>query len=130
MMWTVETTEMSTYDIDEPEIAPVKEEIGTRAWRARRATSRFLGRALASGLKLSAASGAAMLLASKLRSGSPWTGVNALATVIRRGPRRAKRFDRTAAVAGAAVLAAGVFVVASLYQGARSITGGRLRRLT
>jgi hypothetical protein len=128
MMWTVETTELSTYDIDEPSIPPVKEQIGTRAWRTRRATSRFLGQALASGLKLSAASGAAMLLASKLRSGSPWTGINALATTIGRGPRRAKRFDKVAALAGAGLLAAGFFLISSLYQGTRSITGGRLRR--
>lgn len=67
---------------------------------------------------MSVACGATMMVASQLRSGSPWAGLNAMATAVGLGPKKAKkakkRFDMTATIAGAGVLAAGFLVYASL----------------
>ena len=103
-------------------VPPIKETIGTQGWRARRA----VGRSFSSALMLSAACGAALLVASRVRTGSPWLGLNSLATVSGLGPRKTrKRFDMSATIAGAGVLAAGILVLAGLYQGTLVATGKR-----
>ena len=67
-----------------------------------------------------------MMVASQLRSGSPWAGLNAMATAVGLGPKKAKkRFDMTATIAGAGVLAAGFLVYASLYEGTLAASGKR-----
>lgn len=107
-------------------IPPIKTEIGTRAWRARRSTTRFMGRTFGSALAMSAACGAAMLVASQLRNGSPWAGLNAMATAVGLGPKRArKRFDASATLAGAGVLVGGFVLYAALYEGSLMATGKR-----
>lgn len=106
-------------------LPPIKTTIGTRGWRARRHTTRFMGSSLGSALVLSVACGAGLLLASQLRSGSPWTGLNVLASAAGKGARRPKRFDATRTLTGVGLLAAGLFVVSSLYQGGRLATGRR-----
>lgn len=100
-------------------IPPIKTTIGTRAWRARRGTTQFVGSTLGSALALSVACGAGVLLASQLRSGSPWTGLNVIASAAGKSPRRSKRYDATRTLLGAGLLAAGLVVIASVYQGAR-----------
>ncbi len=103
-------------------LPPIKETIGTQGWRARRA----VGRSFSSALTLTMACGATLLVASRLRTGSPWLGLNALATAAGLGPRKAKRrFDMSATLAGAGLLAAGMFVLAGLYQGTLVATGKR-----
>lgn len=106
-------------------LPPIKTTIGTRGWRARRQTTRFVGSSVSSALVLSVACGAGLLLASQLRSGSPWTGLNVLASAAGRGARRPKRFDTAKTLTGAGLLAAGLLLVASLYQGGRLATGRR-----
>jgi hypothetical protein len=103
-------------------LPPIKETIGTQGWRARRA----VGRSFSSALALSAACGATMIVASHLRTGSPWFGLNAMATVAGLGPRKAKkRFDMSATLVGAGLLAAGMLVLAGLYQGTLVASGKR-----
>lgn len=103
-------------------LAPIKETIGGRGARARR----LVGRSLGSALAMSVACGATMMVASQLRSGSPWAGLNAMATAVGLGPKKAKkRFDMAATIAGAGVLAAGFLVYASLYEGALAASGKR-----
>lgn len=106
-------------------LPPIKETIGTPAWRARRVAGRTFGSALA----MTVACGATMLVASQLRSGSPWASLNAMASAVGLGPRRAKkRFDMTTTLAGAGVLAAGFLAYAALYQGTLAATGRSGRR--
>ena len=92
-------------------LAPIKETFGGRGARARR----LVGRSLGSALAMSVACGATMMVASRLRSGSPWAGLNAMATAVGLGPKKAKkRFDMTATIAGAGVLAVGLLVYEGL----------------
>ena len=103
-------------------LPPIKETIGTPGWHARRA----VGRSFSSALTMSIAAGATMLVASHLRTGSPWLGLNTMATVLGLGPRKAKkRFDMGATLGAAGVLAAGMLVLAGLYQGALTATRRR-----
>lgn len=98
-------------------IPPIKETIGTSGWRARRVVRRSFG----SALTMSIACGATMLVASQLRSGSPWAGLNAVAAAVGLGPRKAKkRFDTSTTLAAAGALTAGFLVLAGLYQTARA----------
>jgi hypothetical protein len=107
-------------------IPPIKETIGTRGWRARRSGTRFVGRTIASTLAMTVACGATMLISSKLRSGSPWAGLNAMATAIGLGPRRARKtFDGMTTLAGAGVLAAGLLGYAVIYETVLAATGRR-----
>ena len=103
-------------------IPPIKTTIGTRSWRARRTATRMASRTISSTLVLSLVSGAAMLLASQVRSGSPWTGLNGVAVALGLGPRHAKRrFDANATLVGAGALAAGLLLFAALCQGTRAV---------
>lgn len=112
MMSSTDAVEVIVYD----DLPPIKETIGTSGWRARR----FVGRSLGSALAMSIATGATMMLASKLRSGSPWSGLNTMSGALRLGPKKAKkRFDVRATMAGAGVLLAGFAVLAGLYRAAR-----------
>jgi hypothetical protein len=102
---------------------PIKMTIGTPAWRARRATSRYLGRTVSSTLALSAASAAALLVASQVRLGSPWMGLNMIAEAAGVGAVRARkrpRFDAGATLAGAGVVALGLFAIAAAFEGIRA----------
>ena len=101
-------------------IPPIKETIGTRRWRARRATARYLGQTIGSTLAMSAAFAIASLVTSHVRSGSPWAGLNGMAVAAGVGRRRARgRFESSTTLAGLGVLAAGVLAVAAVYQGIR-----------
>jgi hypothetical protein len=112
-------------------IPPIKETIGTPGWRARRSGMRLFGRTIGSTLAMTAACGATMLIASQLRSRTPWAGFNAMATAVGLGPRRArKHFDGTTTVAGLGVLAAGFLAYAVVYEGALAAAGRRRSLLT
>ncbi|MDB4934402.1 MAG: hypothetical protein JWP87_1374 [Labilithrix sp.] len=113
-------------------LPPIKETIGRRSWFGRRRSAPgFIGRTIGSTLAMTVACGATMLVASQLRSGSPWGGLNAMATAVGLGPRRArKRFDRSATLAGAGVLAAGLLAYAIIYEGVLSATGRRRSLMT
>ena len=101
-------------------IPPIKTTIGTRGWRARRATSRYVGQTMSSALTMSAGSTIATLLVSQLRARSPWAGLNALARLFGLGRTRARgRFESSTTLAGVAVLAGGFLALAALYQGIR-----------
>jgi len=103
-------------------IPAIKTTIGSSSWRARRTASMVVGRTIGSTVVLSLAGGAAMLVASRLTSGSPWTGLNGVAALVGLGSRRAKRrFDASATLVGAGVLAAGLLLFASLFQGTRTM---------
>jgi hypothetical protein len=125
-MTTSETGSMTSSGIP-----PIKETIGSKGWRARRNATRIFGRTLGSTLAMTAACGATMLVASQLRSGSPWAGLNAMATAVGLGPRRArKHFDGATTLAGAGVLAAGFLAYAVVYEGVLAATGRRRSLLT
>jgi hypothetical protein len=122
MMTTTTTTTTEAAERASYGLPPIKETIGGRGWRARRLAGRSFGSALA----MSVACGATMMIASQLRSGSPWAGLNAMATAVGLGPRKAKkRFDMTATIAGAGVLAAGFVVFAGLYEATLEASGKR-----
>jgi hypothetical protein len=123
------TTEQSA--TSESGIPPIKETIGTPAWRARRGATRYLGRSLGSALTMSAMTAASMLIASQLRSGTPWAGLNAMAGAVGLGPKRPrKRFDQNATVAGAGLLFAGFLALGAIYEGSLMATKRRRSLMT
>ena len=82
-----------------------------------------VARGLTSGATMAAATATTMMIASSLARGSPWAGLNVMATTIGVGGRRAPvRFDPQATPAGLAVLIGGLLAWGLLYEGALAAT--------
>lgn len=83
-------------------------------------------RGLGTGAVLAASTAAAMMIAGRLERGSPWVGVNALASAVGAGGRRVRnRFDPVATPVGLAILAGGLLALGFVYE---RVAATRLRR--
>ncbi|WP_437573185.1 hypothetical protein [Sorangium sp. So ce887] len=111
-----------------PEAVP-----GAAAQRPQQGTrmSEIVTRGLRTGAVLTAATMCTMMAASTLKRGSPWASMNAMATAVGLGGRRASdRFDPVVTPAGVAVLAGGLLVWGIGYEKALDATGRRSSPLT
>ncbi|WP_148313927.1 hypothetical protein [Sorangium cellulosum] len=93
--------------------------------------SEIVTRGLRTGAALTAATMCTMMAASTLKRGSPWASMNAMATAVGLGGRRASdRFDPVVTPAGVAVLAGGLLAWGIGYEKALDATGKRSSPLT
>ncbi|WP_437331451.1 hypothetical protein [Sorangium sp. So ce394] len=93
--------------------------------------SEIVTRGLRTGAALTAATMCTMMAASTLKRGSPWASMNAMATAVGLGGRRASdRFDPVVTPAGVAVLAGGLLAWGIGYEKALDATGKRSNPLT
>ncbi|XXX72056.1 hypothetical protein WMF30_30860 [Sorangium sp. So ce134] len=93
--------------------------------------SEIVTRGLRTGAVLTAATMCTMMAASTLKRGSPWASMNAMATAIGLGGRRASdRFDPVVTPAGVAVLAGGLLAWGIGYEKALDAAGRRSSPLT
>ncbi|WP_437949176.1 hypothetical protein WME98_52865 [Sorangium sp. So ce296] len=93
--------------------------------------SEIVTRGLRTGAALTAATMCTMMAASTLKRGSPWASMNAMATAVGLGGRRASdRFDPVVTPAGVAVLAGGLLAWGIGYEKALDATGKRSGPLT
>ncbi|WP_437312737.1 hypothetical protein [Sorangium sp. So ce385] len=93
--------------------------------------SEIVTRGLRTGAAMTAATMCTMMAASTLRRGSPWASMNAMATAVGLGGRRASdRFDPVVTPAGIAVLAGGLLAWGIGYEKALDATGKRSSPLT
>src|SRR4051794_34075564 len=89
-----------------------------------------LTKGLTTGATMAAATAATMMVASSLRLGSPWAGLNAMAGAVGAGGRRPRAcFDARVTPIGLAVLAGGLLAWGMAYEGALS-AGHRRSDLT
>lgn len=78
------------------------------------------------GASLVAATTAAMMVSSFIARGSPWAGLNAMATAIGAGGRRASdRFNRAQTPTGLGLLTGGLLAWGVLYEGALALSHRR-----
>lgn len=85
-------------------------------------------RGLKTGVALTAASGATMMISSALERGSPWAGLNAMATAVGVRKRRfGARFDADVTPLGMALLTGGLLAWGIAYEGALGAVGRRSR---
>ncbi len=111
-----------------PEASP-----GAAAQRPQQGTrmGEIVTRGLRTGAVLTAATMCTMMAASTLKRGSPWASMNAMATAVGLGGRRASdRFDPVVTPAGVAVLAGGLLVWGIGYEKALDAAGRRSSPLT
>jgi|GEM_PF-3862142 len=107
-------------------VPKIKESIGVQSWKTERNVASVALRSIVTGVAMSAACGAAMLVSGAARSGSPWAGINSMATAFGIGPKRApKRFAGATSVAAAAILVGGLIGMAAVYEGALVATRKR-----
>jgi hypothetical protein len=80
---------------------------------------------------MAAATAAAMAAASWIERGSPWAGLNAMATAVGAGGRRARDgFEPGVTPAGLAALTAGLLGWGVIYEAALAATGWRRSPVT
>ncbi|WP_104982774.1 hypothetical protein [Sorangium cellulosum] len=118
-----------------PEAAPLPPEAPPRAAaqppREAARMREIVTRGLRTGAVMTAATMCTMMAASTLKRGSPWASMNAMATAVGLGGRRASdRFDPVVTPAGIAVLAGGLLVWGIGYEKALDATRQRSSALT
>ncbi|WP_437805784.1 hypothetical protein [Sorangium sp. So ce1078] len=107
-----------------PRAAAQRPQQGTRM-------SEIVTRGLRTGAVLTAATMCTMMAASTLKRGSPWASMNAMATAVGLGGRRASdRFDSVVTPAGVAVLAGGMLAWGIGYEKALDAAGRRSSPIT
>jgi PfpI family intracellular protease len=85
-------------------------------------------RGLRTGAALTLATTATMMAASAARGGSPWAGLNAMATALQPKRRRIRnRFDANATPLGWLALSGGLLAWGLAFEGAHEVTGRRNR---
>lgn len=88
-------------------------------------------RGLITGAVLAASTAGVMMIASRVESGSPWAGLNAMATAVGVGERPLRdRFDAAVTPVGIAVLTGGLLAWGVAYEGALAATHRRGGLLT
>ncbi len=80
--------------------------------------SSVLTRALSTTVRMTAAAGVTMMVASAMHRGAPWAGINAMERAVVPGRRTPKRFLSNRTLLGLAVLTVGLGATSAVYEAA------------